>query len=57
MSYLRPLLSVTLVKRNALRSFLGDAAAELPAHQRMHLGVFVYRPRNPDEEPGSLQRF
>ena len=33
-----------------------DAAAELPAHERMHLGVFVDRPLHADQQPLPLER-
>ena len=35
---------------------LGDAAAELPAHQRVHLGVLVDRPVDPDQQAGLVER-
>ena len=44
-----------LVNRNALRSRSGDAAAELPAHQRMHLGVFVDRRIDAPQQAGLVE--
>ena len=35
---------------------LGDAAAELPAHQRMQFGVLVDRDIDAQQEPGAIQR-
>src|SRR5262245_4850390 len=34
-----------------------DAPAELPAHQRVHLGVLVDQPIDFDEKPGIAKRF
>jgi hypothetical protein len=45
-----------LVNRKALRSFFGDAAAKLPPHQRVQLGVFVDRPVDRDELSGFFER-
>ena len=56
MSKRRPLESVGCVNRNALRSGSGDAAAILPAHQRVHLGVFVDRLVDHDEQALARQR-
>ena len=56
MSYLRPLLSVTFSNRNALALVFRNAAAELPAHQRVHLGVLVDRPLHAEEQTLLLQR-
>ena len=57
MSYLRPLLSVRLVKRNAFLILRCDAAAELPSHEGVHLGVFVNQPVDLDEKPRLAKRF
>ena len=43
-------------EQERLAVLLGDAAAELPAHQRVHLGVLVDRPIDPDQLPGLLER-
>jgi hypothetical protein len=37
-------------------TFFGEAALELPAHQRMQLGVLVDRPVDPHQQPGRLER-
>jgi hypothetical protein len=34
---------------------LGDTAAILPTHQRMHLGIFVDRLIDDDQQPGAVQ--
>src|SRR5262249_14823428 len=39
-----------------LAVLLGDAAAELPAHQRVHLGVLVDLAVDLDQEPGLVER-
>ena len=43
-------------EQERLAVLLLDAAAELPAHQRVHLGVLVDRPIDADELAGFLQR-
>ena len=43
-------------EQERLAVLLLDAAAELPAHQRVHLGVFVDRAVDADELAGLLQR-
>ena len=43
-------------EQERLAVLLLDAAAELPAHQRVHLGVLVDRAVDADEQAGLLQR-
>jgi len=56
----RDVIAAALAVNNALEKealALGfrDAAAELPAHERMHLGIFVDRALHPDQQPLLLQ--
>ena len=43
-------------EQERLAVLLLDAAAELPAHQRVHLGVLVDRPVDRDQQPGLVER-
>ena len=43
-------------EQERLAVLLLDAAAELPAHQRVHLGVLVDRAIDGDEQPGLVER-
>ena len=45
-----------VAEEERLAVLLGDAAAELPAHQRVHLAVLVDRAIDGDEQPGLLER-
>ncbi len=42
-------------EQERLAVLLGDAAAELPAHQRMHLGVLVDRRIDAQQQPGLVE--
>ncbi len=42
-------------EQEGLAVLLGDAAAELPAHQRMHLGVLVDRCIDAQQQPGLVE--
>ena len=44
-----------LFEQKCLAVFLFDAAAKLPAHQRMHLLVFVHRLFDPDQQALSFE--
>ena len=43
-------------EQERLAVLLGDAAAELPAHQRVHLGVLVDRTVDRDQQAGFVER-
>ena len=43
------------LEQERLAVALPDAAAELPAHQRVHLLVLVHLPRHPDQQAGVVQ--
>ena len=48
--------STTLVNRKARRCVLAEPALELPAHQRMQLGVLVDRALDPHQQALCLER-
>ena len=52
-----PALAVDDVgEQEGLAVLLFDAAAELPAHQRVHFGIFVDRPIDLDQQSRLVQR-
>ena len=53
---LAPLAVDHIGEQERLAVLLCDAAAELPAHQRVHFRVLVDRPVDPDQQPGRVER-
>ena len=56
MSYLRPRPSIDVGEQERLALCLVHAADELPAHQRMQLGILVDRPVDREQQAALTQR-